>query len=129
MLIKTFGETHAKLRTCDIIQLAVQTLESGKIYITAYVVPVICSVISNPSIDFNQERYQYLYSLPLADDTHGSGEVSIHLLVGADYYWSLVTGDVVRGDHGLGPVALQTNLGYVLSGPIEGSSDAKESTL
>ncbi len=44
-------------------------------------------------------------------------------------YCSLVTGEVVRSDSGSGPVALNTKLGYVLSGPVQGASCANESTV
>ena len=40
---------------------------------------------------------------------------TIDVLIGSDYYWQLVSGRVVRGDDG--PVALHTNLGWVLTGP------------
>ena len=36
-------------------------------------------------------------------------------VIGSDYYWSLVTGEVCRGNSG--PIAIHTKLGWVLSGP------------
>ena len=39
---------------------------------------------------------------------------AIDLLIGADYYWSLVTGNICKGDGG--PTAIQTRLGWVISG-------------
>jgi len=38
------------------------------------------------------------------------------MLVGSDLYWQLTTGEVVRGQ--TGPVAINTKLGWVLSGPL-----------
>ena len=38
------------------------------------------------------------------------------ILIGSDYYWDLVTGETKGGKDG--PVAVQTRLGWVLSGPI-----------
>ena len=38
-------------------------------------------------------------------------------LIGSDYYWSVVTGETVRGGVD-GPVAVHTRLGWILSGPI-----------
>ena len=38
------------------------------------------------------------------------------VLIGSDNYWQLVTGTVVRGGDGL--VAIQTKLGWVLTGPV-----------
>ena len=37
------------------------------------------------------------------------------MLIGSDYYWDLATGEVCRGESG--PVAINTRLGWVLSGP------------
>ena len=58
LLIKTFGETSAKLRRCDITQVAVETINSMKIYVKAYAVPLICTApISNQVIEFTQVNY------------------------------------------------------------------------
>lgn len=48
ILISTFGESNAKLRRCDIVQMAVKADDGMQVYVSAYVVPVICApVISN----------------------------------------------------------------------------------
>ena len=129
LLIKTFGESHAQLRKCDIVQLAIKTPSREGVYVTAYVVPTICSPISNQSINLHQHQYSHLQSLKLADDITHSPDLHIDLLIGADYYWSLISGEVVRSDSGSGPVALSTKLGYVLSGPVQGESCTNESTV
>ena len=47
----------------------------------------------------------------------GDEDLEVDVMIGADYYWSIVQNHVVRGkSHGL--VAVCTRLGYVLSGPI-----------
>ena len=52
--------------------------------------------------------------MKLADTTDGEDQLEIDILIGADFYWDFVLGDVIRGDSG--PVALKTSLGWVLSG-------------
>ena len=52
--------------------------------------------------------------LQLVCDT--SDSVSVDVLIGADYYWSFFSGNIMKGDP-YEPVALETNLGWVLSGP------------
>ena len=42
----------------------------------------------------------------------------VEILIGADYYWSLVGGRVIRGKRG-GPVAMETKVGWVVSVPTE----------
>lgn len=46
----------------------------------------------------------------------GEDNIDIDILVGSDQYWSLVSGRVVRGEHG--PIAIETKLGWVLLGPV-----------
>jgi len=52
----------------------------------------------------------------LADGDSLDSKKSIDVLVGSDYYCSIVTGDTVVGDGG--PVALGSKLGWLLSGPL-----------
>ena len=96
MLIKTFGDNTASVKECDIVQL----------YVTAYVVPVICSPVSNQDIQSAVECYPYLQGLQLACG-NVNRTVSVDLLIGADYNWSFFTGGIIRGDPS-GPVALET---------------------
>ena len=114
LLIKTFGDNSASVKECDVVQLCVRTLDGMNLYITSYVVPVICSPVSNQQSQSTLECYPYLQGLQLACDT--SDSVSVDVLIGADYYWSFFTGNIIKGDP-YGPVALETKLGWVLSGP------------
>ena len=62
--------------------------------------------------------------MELADSGDLSGELEIDILVGSDHYWEVVTGRIIRGASG--PAAVETKLGWVLSGPVEGA--AQENT-
>ena len=46
--------------------------------------------------------------------------MEVYVLIGADYYWHFLTGAIKRGKSG--PTALQTKVGWVLSGPVQGGS-------
>ena len=46
LLIKTFGESNATLRTCEIVQVGIKTLCDTTVYIQAYVLPVICGPLT-----------------------------------------------------------------------------------
>ena len=115
LLIKTFGESDARLRTCETIQVGIKTMCDAIVYIQAYVVPVICGPLTQQPTELAQSSCKHLHGLSLADSC-GRGDLPISILIGADYYWSLVEGTVVRGAP-WEPVALATKLGYVLSGP------------
>ena len=115
LLIKTFGNNSASVKECDIVQLCIRTIDAMSVYVTAYVVPVICSPVSNQEIQSAVECYPYLQGLQLACGAV-NGTVSVDLLIAADHYWSVFTGRIIRGDPS-GPVALETMLGWVLSEP------------
>ena len=57
-----------------------------------------------------------------------AGSVSVDVLIGADYYWSFFTGNIIKGDP-YGPVALETNLGWVSSGPTTCSTITRSCTV
>ena len=44
-------------------------------------------------------------------------------LIGSDFYWDLVTGGTIQGQ--CGPMAINTKLGWVLSGPAKTVEGAK----
>lgn len=78
---------------------------------------VICAPISNQIIEFTQANYPHLQCLRLADNSHGNEELNIDILIGEDFYWHFVSGSIGRGPE-LGPIALSSKLGYVLSEPV-----------
>ncbi|XP_068734496.1 uncharacterized protein [Montipora capricornis] len=54
LLIKTFGESDARLRTCEIVQVGIKTLCDTSVNIQAYVVPVICGPLTQQSTELTQ---------------------------------------------------------------------------
>ena len=56
----------------------------------------------------------------MADEPCSSGN-SIDLLIGSDFYWNFVNGETNRGKEG--PMAVNSALGWLLSGPISGNVD------
>ena len=86
-------------------------------------VPNICSPLSNQTIELTQATHSHLITLSLADNTGGNSELLVDVLIGGDYYWSFFTGKIFRGE--IGPVAMETLLGWVLSGNtgVRGSSE------
>ena len=57
-----------------------------------------------------------LNEFDLADTYHTDDEILIEILIGLDYYWSIM-GGVIRTSSG--PVAIASKFGYILSGSIE----------
>lgn len=62
----------------------------------------------------NVKGSTYLNDFPLAD-SGTNDKVSFDIVVGSNYYWSIVTGDLQRGEDG--PVAVSSKFGWLLSDP------------
>ena len=114
--IKTFGSTKENTLCVDVVRLSVATGQGEGVELSAFVVPIICDPLQSQSIAEATHTYAHLNGLKLADYGSGEDNVEVDILVGSDQYWSLVSGRVVRGEHG--PTAIETKLGWVLSGPI-----------
>eukprot|EP00112_Aurelia_sp_Birch-Aquarium-sp1_P006125 Seg1684.1 transcript_id=Seg1684.1/GoldUCD/mRNA.D3Y31 product="hypothetical protein" protein_id=Seg1684.1/GoldUCD/D3Y31 len=60
LLIKTFGDESPKVRDCEIVQLSVGCKNGEESAMEAYVVPVICTPISNQVISRAVKHYDHL---------------------------------------------------------------------
>lgn len=61
------------------------------------------------------EHFPHLQGLTLAHPIIHTSDFEISLLIGADFYWTIVQDRII---HGNGPTAMESKLGYLLSGPI-----------
>ena len=119
VLIKEFGNVKGTMQTCDTVQLAVKCADNLTVYINAFVVPLICSPISNQVIDLAKDIYPHLKNLPLADSGDGLTDMEIDVMIGADFMHCFTLDHVIRGEQPLSPVAILTRFGFVLSGPVQ----------
>lgn len=110
--LATFGTNTSGLRHMDVVDINLQTTSGQQVMLSALVVPQISTPVNNlvPATVLN---YPYLQSVPLAKHSD-SRTFNIDLLIGADYYWSIIEDTIVRGD---GPTAVLSKLGFLLSGP------------
>lgn len=83
---------------------------------TALVVPLICSPLASQPISVSRDSHEHLLGLELADSDDGSDNFEVDVLIRSDWYWSLVTGRVIRGR--TGPTAVHTKVGWILSGSV-----------
>ena len=83
--------------------------------LTLYVMPIICEPLVGQPISSCVNQEPHLRGLELADFSSTESSMPVDVLIGADYYWQLVTGRISRGTNG--PIAVHTKLGWVLSGP------------
>ena len=117
LIVKTFGSNYSQVQSCDVVSVCLRSLNDDlNMYIKAFTIPTICSPIANQAVNVASRSYSRLSDLPLADFCVAESDVDVDMLIGADYFWSIVTGVVRRGEEG--PVAMETKLGWVLSGIV-----------
>ena len=117
--LNTFGNTKSKRQSCELFKFHIQNQKSGEnMELKAINFPTICSPVN---AEVRVENYDHLKDLELADfDPNSNRDNTIDILVGADFYWQFVTGEVVRASDG--PTAMSSKLGWLLSGPCPKSS-------
>ena len=85
--LAAFGDKKARVQAMDIAHLKLQTLY-GTVDISTLIVPKISTPVKN-YVHSAVVNYAYLQELPLAQPVDRD-VFGIDLLVGADYYWSIV---------------------------------------
>ena len=117
MLIKTIGTDREQKRDCDEVKLGMKMKDGGCLEMSLLAVPLICKPLTAQPTIQALENCEHLEGIELADPSCSDEDLKIDVLIGSDHYWKLVTGGVIRGLKG--PTALQTRVGWVLSGPLE----------
>ena len=103
--LNTFGSERFKKTKCSQVRFNIE-LGDRALSITALTHPVICSPLGT-SVEYKQ--YAHLHGLNFADSLD-SGSDAIDILLGADYFYEVVTGEVRKGS--AGPVAISSKLGW-----------------
>ena len=119
--IATFGSSRRSKKVCPIVSVCLSLKGYPRMKLSLYVVPTICDPLVEQPISDCVQSYPHLLGLTMADSSDLNSGLPVDLLVGADYYWKLVTGNVCRGEDG--PTAVHTKLGWVLSGPSAFNSE------
>ncbi|KRY97703.1 hypothetical protein T4C_10409, partial [Trichinella pseudospiralis] len=83
----------------------------------ALCVPTICKLSANP----NLKDWKYLQSFDLADQFPRPA-AEIDVLIGMDFYHKFATNETIKGGEN-GPHAMESSLGWILSGPIATNAD------
>ena len=109
--LNTFGENAYRKQRCQVVTLPLKTKTDEFVEISALNFLVICSPLTKR---VNIDRYPHLRYLELADHSE-PGEESIDILIGSDYYWDLVTNEIIQGE--FGPTAINSKFGWLISGP------------
>ena len=115
MNINAFGEENGKETHVNEYEFCIKNGQ-GSFYLKGYGVPTICAPL-HQRIDLVKEKFNEFKAVLPVNECGEMNDGMIDILIGADYYWSLMTEDIVRLDERL--VAIRSKFGYILSGPVE----------
>ena len=103
-------------KNVDVVRLLATNLKrENQVEFNALCVPLSCAPVNDQDIAFTRRKFEHISKLELADS--GKGRFEIDLLVGTDFYWSIMIREVVRGEQGE-PTAMGFKLGWILNGSI-----------
>ena len=120
--LNTFGQDKFTKQKCDVVSL---NLKGKDIEISALCFEKICSPIPTK---IELDKYPHLMGLDLADSSLAeNSHDEIDILIGSDYYYDIVIGEILREEGG--PVAVNSKFGWVLSGPSRDTGKNNNATL
>ena len=124
MTINAFGDEKGKLMKVPEYDFCLTGPGDECFYLKGYAVPNICAPIRDQRRDLVALQFEIVRHLIPLNSTRSSSE-EIEVLIGADYYWSMMGEDIIRLNERL--VLINSKLGYILSGPVHcnaGENDA-----
>ena len=113
--ISIFGTSRSDPRHCEVVCIGIVTKSGQDEVVELLVVPRICNALSAQPVQLCSNTFPHLTPLTLADTHPADVPLNVDMLIGSDFYWQLATGEIIRGH--TDPVAVNTKLGWVLSGP------------
>ena len=111
--LNSFGDNGRQVSRMKTATVYLQTDEGEEIGINILVIPQIAAPIRTHIKSVS--NMPHLHDLKLAHPASAGDLFDINVLIGADHYWDIVGDKVIRGN---GPTAMESKLGYLLSGPI-----------
>ena len=118
IIIKTFGSTKGKVSIVDAVNLKIKCRNNEFVNTEALFVPVIYSPLLGQKPFEISKIHTEFRKLYLADFKPNIEEKNISILIGLDYYFSFIKGNVIRSEND-NLVALESKLGWILSGTHE----------
>ena len=128
LIVHTFGDKSER-RQHDVVAMTVRPKGSKEgIYVEAVSVPVICSRLKNEPIDVAaaKREHEHLRNLPLVAND-GTSEFEVEIMVGMDFYYSMIENDVRKGPRG--PTAVKSVFGWILCGRYDACRDSGAHTV
>ena len=88
--LNTFGNNKTKRQSCELFKFNIHSQKGPEsIELKAINFPTVCAPFNS---EVRVENYPHLKDLELADfDPNSNGDKPVDILIGADYYWQIVT--------------------------------------
>ena len=96
--LKTVGARKISVQTfryecpenvLETVNLHILALDGSKICVTCFV-KELSAPLNNQNINLTKENFHYIRNILLADSNPNNESLSIDILIGADYYWSII---------------------------------------
>ena len=128
LTIHTFGSTDPTMSQRNTVRVTLQNVwdNQQRIEIEAIETPQVCSAVMKVPGDQIQRELKKK-GLQLADFPDNDDDPELSILIGADYYWQVVSGRVERITETL--VALESTFGWSVQGPVSMSSVAEATCM
>jgi len=105
---------------------SVQGTDLKPVEMEALTIDKICMPLD--PVELNLEKYPHLRNLMLTD-LYPRDSVDIDVLIGADFYFSFVTGNCMKGEMLNSPTAVESTFGWIVSGPIKGQLSKSSTSM
>ena len=118
LAVGMFGASTAECLPRDVASITISNrVDQKSIQVEPIVVQKICNHIQSHELDIADTTNMRLNEFDLAYTYHTADKILIKILIGLDYYWSIVMGGVIRTTSE--PVGIANKFRYILSGPID----------
>ena len=109
IVLNVFGKEGGEIMNVHVLKIKVETV-TDKIFMEALCIPTISARLSNQNSQYVlSQNYPHLQGLSIANSSSKTS-FDVDLLVGLDFYYSFITGNVKRGQIGE-PTAVESKLG------------------
>ena len=127
--MSTFGETKTQTKRMKRVNISLGPARSSvscPVEMKALTDDTICQPLE--PVALNMEANPHLANL-IFTDVYPRGSAEVDILIGADYYFSFVNGECIKGSKPDTLTAVNSTLGWIVSGPLTGRSTSNTTAM
>ena len=111
-----FASDEGHIEELDVVQLYLkEKTKNLNYYVEALCVPYICSPLKEHFVQETQSQFNHLKDLQLSESKQQNEITDIDILIGLDFYYSLVSGRIKR-EFPSDLVAVESVFGWIICG-------------